>query len=97
MIIMNFIFIFASLITIVANHGVPAQPIDGIKTFFVSPNPSFQTPIAIISFVVYAIFAYVGMENLGGVTDSMKNPSKTFPKGLTIGAVLTIGSCPHRL
>lgn len=82
MIIMNFIFIFASLITIIANHGVPAQPIDGIKTFFVSPNPSFQTPIAIISFVVYAIFAYAGMENLGGVTDSMKNPSRTFPKGV---------------
>lgn len=92
MIVMNFIFILASLITIIANHGVPAQPIHGIKTFFESPNPAFQTPIAVISFVVYAIFAYAGMENLGGVTDSMKNPSKTFPKGLIIGAILTIGS-----
>ncbi|MEY8441280.1 glutamate/gamma-aminobutyrate family transporter YjeM [Lactobacillaceae bacterium 24-114] len=92
MIAMNGIFIIASLITIIANKGVPAQPIEGIKTFFTSPNPSFQTPIAVISFIVYAVFAYAGMENLGGVTDSMENPSKTFPKGLTIGAILTISS-----
>lgn len=73
-------------------RGVTAQPIHGISSFIESPNPAFKTPIAIISFVVYAIFAYGGMENLGGVTDSMKNPAKTFPRGLVIGALLTIGS-----
>lgn len=92
MIGMNAIFIIASLVTIIANKGVTAQPIHGISSFIGSPNPAFKTPIAIISFVVYAIFAYGGMENLGGVTDSMKNPAKTFPRGLVIGSLLTIGS-----
>jgi len=92
MIGMNAIFIIASLVTIIANKGVTAQPIHGISSFIESPNPAFKTPIAIISFVVYAIFAYGGMENLGGVTDSMKNPAKTFPRGLVIGSLLTIGS-----
>lgn len=92
MITMNAIFILASLVVIIANHGVPAQPIHGIATFFESPNPSFKTPIAVVSFVVYAVFAYAGVENLGGVTDSMKDPERTFPLGLTIGAILTIGS-----
>ena len=92
MIGMNAIFIIASLVTIIANKGVTAQPIHDISSFIESPNPAFKTPIAIISFVVYAIFAYGGMENLGGVTDSMKNPAKTFPRGLVIGSLLTIGS-----
>ena len=92
MIGMNAIFIIASLVTIIANKGVTAQPIHGISSFIESPNPAFKTPIAIISFVVYAIFAYGGMENLGGVTDSMRNPAKTFPRGLVIGSLLTIGS-----
>ena len=69
MIGMNAIFIIASLVTIIANKGVTAQPIHGTSSFIESPNPAFKTPIAIISFVVYAIFAYGGMENLGGVTD----------------------------
>ena len=41
--------------------------------------------ITIISFVVYAVFAYGGMETVGGVIDSMKHPEKDFPKGLIIG------------
>lgn len=62
------------------------------KIFITSPNPQFQTPIAIISFVVYAIFAYGGMESLGSVTDSMDKPEKTFPRGLIIASLFTIGA-----
>ena len=63
-----------------------------MKDFITSPNPQFQTPIAIISFVVYAIFAYGGMESLGSVTDSMDKPEKTFPRGLIIASLFTIGA-----
>lgn len=87
---MNFVFIIVSLIVIIANKGALAQPIQGPKSFIVSPNPQFQTPIAIISFVVYAIFAYGGMESLGGVTDSMEKPEKTFPRGLIIASIFVI-------
>lgn len=66
------------------NHGQLAQPITGWQSFIISPNKDFQTPITIISFVVYAVFAYGGMETVGGVIDSMKHPEKDFPKGLII-------------
>lgn len=56
---LNIIFLIASLIIIFANHGQLAQPIHGMKDFITSPNPQFQTPIAIISFVVYAILLMV--------------------------------------
>lgn len=91
-IIVNVIFVIVSVIVLIAKKGVLAQPIHGASTFITSPNPQFQTPIAIISFVVYAIFAYGGMESLGSVTDSMKNPAKTFPKGLIIASIFTIGT-----
>ena len=89
-VVTNIIFLIASLIIIFANHGQLAQPIHGMKDFITSPNPQFQTPIAIISFVVYAIFAYGGMESLGSVTDSMDKPEKTFPRGLIIASLIII-------
>ena len=41
-----------------------------------------------MSFVVYAIFAYAGLESLGGMIDSIDQPEKTFPKGLLISSLL---------
>lgn len=90
MIGMNLVFILSSLIVIIMNHGQLAQPINGLQSFIVSPNKDFQTPITIISFVVYAVFAYGNMETVGGVIDSMKHPEKDFPKGLIIGSLFTI-------
>ena len=91
-IVVNVIFVVVSFIVLFANHFKLAQPIDGPSTFITSPNPAFQTPIALISFVVYAVFAYGGMESLGSVTDDMDNPEKTFPRGLIIASIFTIGT-----
>lgn len=90
MIGMNLIFILSSLLVIIMNHGQLAQPITGWQSFIISPNKDFQTPITIISLVVYAVFAYGGMETVGGVIGSMKHPEKDFPKGLIIGSLFTI-------
>lgn len=90
MIAMNAVFILASLAVIILNHGKLAEPINGWQSFIVSPNKSFQTPITIISFVVYAVFAYGGMETVGGVINNMKKPEREFPKGLIIGSLFTI-------
>lgn len=81
------LFIVASFVLLIANGGHLAQPLTG-ASFIKSPNPAFTSPIAIVSFVVYALFAYGGLETMGGVTDSLDNPEKTFPRGLTIAMVL---------
>ena len=91
-VVVNIIYVIAAIIVLIINKGVLAQHFDGAQSLIMSPNPQFQTPIAIISFVVYAIFAYGGMESLGSVTDSMKNPEKTFPRGLIIASIFTIGA-----
>ncbi|KID42176.1 glutamate/gamma-aminobutyrate family transporter YjeM [Fructilactobacillus fructivorans] len=82
------IFAILSVIVWVLNKGQLAEPVNGAKSFIQSPNPLFVTPIAIMSFVVYAIFAYGGMESIGGVVDKVKNPTKTFPRGVIIAAII---------
>lgn len=82
------IFFVISGIILVANHGAFLEPIHGASSFIHSPNPNFVTPIAVLSFIVYAVFAYSGLETLGGVMDSLDRPQKTFPKGLVIAMLL---------
>ncbi|MFC6254236.1 glutamate/gamma-aminobutyrate family transporter YjeM [Secundilactobacillus hailunensis] len=86
--LLTVIFVLASFVVLFANGGHLAEPIHGLSSFVNSPNSQFQSPIAFISFVVYAVFAYAGAESLGGVTDSMDKPEKTFPRGLIIATVI---------
>lgn len=81
------LFFVASIVIVIANGGHLAQPINGLHSFTASPNPQFSSPMALISFVTYAVFAYAGMESMGGITDSMDRPEKTFPKGLIISTI----------
>ncbi|MBO8440960.1 MAG: glutamate/gamma-aminobutyrate family transporter YjeM [Firmicutes bacterium] len=82
------LFVLASIAVVVMHHGQLAQPINGIHGLTHSPNASFATPIAIISFLVYAIFAYGGLETTSGVIDSVDKPGKTYPRALIISMIL---------
>lgn len=82
------IFAIASLIILIMNGGQLAEPVNGLHSFVQSPNPDFQSSLALLSFVIYAVFAYAGTETMGGVTDSMDNPEKDFPKGLVISTMV---------
>ncbi|WP_318530556.1 glutamate/gamma-aminobutyrate family transporter YjeM [Apilactobacillus micheneri] len=85
------IFVGLSILVLMANHGQFAEPIN-MHTLAVSPNPAFQSPVSMFSFLVYAIFAYAGMETLGSITDNTKNPKKTFPRAVIIATVvMTVG------
>ncbi|WP_326717475.1 glutamate/gamma-aminobutyrate family transporter YjeM [Vagococcus jeotgali] len=89
---LNVILIVISLIILVFNGGELAQPIEGAKSFIVSPNAGYTTPLATISFLVFAIFAYGGLEAVGGLVDKTENAEKNFPKGIILSAlVISIG------
>ncbi|QAT39131.1 glutamate/gamma-aminobutyrate family transporter YjeM [Clostridium sp. JN-9] len=88
------VFVLASAIAIfIATGGHLAQPIEGLKSFTQSPNAKYiGNPIMTLAFVVYALFAYGGIEAVGGLVDQTENPEKTFPKGVMISAaVISIG------
>ncbi|XEA83298.1 glutamate/gamma-aminobutyrate family transporter YjeM [Levilactobacillus brevis] len=86
---LNAILLVISGIALALRHGEMAQP---LHHFLTSPNPSYQQPLGVMSFAVFAIFAYGGLEVLGGMVDKTHNPEKTFPRGIIISAVvITLG------
>lgn len=74
-------FTLVSILVFFLNHGHLAEPLT-TQSLVHSPNPAFQSPIAVVSFIVYALFAYGGLETSAGVIDSVDKPEKTFPKAL---------------
>ncbi|WP_434660512.1 glutamate/gamma-aminobutyrate family transporter YjeM [Klebsiella sp. MISC125] len=85
---LNLVLLLVSAAILLLNGGHFAQPLD----FTVSPNPGYQSGLAMLSFVVFAIFAYGGIEAVGGLVDKTEKPEKNFAKGIIIAAiVISIG------
>lgn len=90
---LNIILFIGGLIILVMNKGQLAQPITaGLSSFTSSPNPNYASTLSIVSFLTFAIFAYGGIEAVGGLVDQTENAQKTFPRGVAISAiVISIG------
>ena len=86
--LLNVALILSSVFILFKNHFQLAQPLQHVSQFATSVNPQFQSPIAMISFMIYAIFAYGGLESMGGVTDSLDKPEKTFPRAIIISTIV---------
>lgn len=91
--LLNLVLLGGGLLILAINGGELAQPITSVgEAFSSSPHPGYQTPIAAVSFMVFSIFAFGGIEVIGGLVDKTENAEKTFPKGVTVAAiVISIG------
>lgn len=85
--LLNIVLIVGALLIFILNKGQFAEPIHSASQFVVGPNPAYGNPLAMMSFAVFAIFAFGGIEVVGGLVDETKNPTKTFPKAITIAAI----------
>jgi amino acid transporter len=92
-VLINIVVLVGAIAVFIGNGGALAQPIEGLKSFTTTPNPKFAgNAISALAFVVYALFAYGGIEAVGGLVDQTENPEKTFPKGVIIAAaVIAVG------
>lgn len=90
---LNILLILGAFIVLALNGGTFAEPIQtATRPFYRSPNPNYQTLPSIFSFLTYAIFAYGGIEAVGGLVDQTHKAEETFPKGVAIAAiVISIG------
>ena len=87
--LLNLVLLIGGLVVLASNGFQFKQPILNIaRDFTTSPNPAYQTPLSILSFLTFAIFAFGGLEVLGGLVDQTENAETTFPKGLTISAIV---------
>jgi amino acid transporter len=85
--LLNIALLVGSLIVLAANGGHFAQAVSS-QAWTVSPSPKYQSPIAVLSFLVFALFAYGGIEVVGGLVDQTEKPEKTFPKGVAFSAAV---------
>ena len=81
---LNLVLLLVSGAILLLNGGHFAQPLN----FTLSPNPGYQSGMAMLSFVVFAIFAYGGIEAVGGLVDKTDKPEKNFAKGIIIAAIV---------
>ncbi|MDU1024182.1 MAG: glutamate/gamma-aminobutyrate family transporter YjeM, partial [Leclercia adecarboxylata] len=81
---LNLVLLLESIAILCLNGGHFAQEVN----FVSSPNPSYQSGLAMLSFVVFAIFAYGGIEAVGGLVDKTENPEKNFAKGIIFAAIV---------
>lgn len=87
----NILVVVGSIIMIIARHGQLEQPFAGFESLKTPLNVAYQgSPIMILSFIVYALFAYGGIEAVGGLVDKTENPKKNFPKGIVTAAVVIV-------
>lgn len=85
--LLNLVLLFLALLVLVLNKGELAQPFVSFShAFSTMPHPDYQGFMGISSFLVFAIFAYGGIEVVGGLSDKTENAEKTFPKGVAISA-----------
>ncbi|HHD2753031.1 TPA: glutamate/gamma-aminobutyrate family transporter YjeM [Clostridium perfringens] len=90
--LLNVLLILGAIIIWGLNDFTLAQPIINTMDFINSPNPNYQNIVSVLSFSVFAIFAYGGIEVVGGLVDETENPTKTFPKGIILAAtIIAIG------
>lgn len=90
--LLNVVLLVGGIAVLAVNGGL-AEPINNIsQALTTSPSPSYQSMTAILSFMTFAIFAFGGLEAVGGLVDQTENAEKTFPKGIMISAiVISIG------
>ncbi|MEB8418499.1 glutamate/gamma-aminobutyrate family transporter YjeM [Enterococcus casseliflavus] len=85
------IMLFLGALMILILNGKMAQPLN-VQELFLSPNADYTTMIQVFGFLVFAIFAYGGLEAIGGLVDETEHAEVTFPKGVAISSiVISIG------
>lgn len=89
--LINIALLVVGITMIVLKGGNMLEPFNAAALAH-SPNPKYTSLISILSFLVYAIFAYGGIEVLGGLVDETENAAVTFPRGVLISAaVIAVG------
>lgn len=90
--LLNILLIIGAIVVFILNNGQFKEPITSAMVFVNSPNPSYHSTISMLSFLVFALFAYGGIEAASGLVDQTENPEKTFPRGILIAAaIISVG------
>ncbi len=89
--LLNIVLIAGALFVLISHGGHFAEPITA-QSMLHSPNHDYQSMMGVLSFLVFALFSYGGIEVVGGLVDDTENPLHNFPRGIMISSlVITVG------
>lgn len=86
---MNFILLIGGLIAFIANGAQLQEPLTA-SSLVTTNNPDFQSIVPFLGFVVFAVFAYGGIEAIAGIAEDLEDPKRDLKKGLFIAAIFII-------
>lgn len=86
--LLNVILLVGAIAVLIGSGGHFAEPIAKGAALVKSPNPEYQSTISIFAFLVFALFAYGGIEVVGGLVDETENAEKNFPKGIIFASIV---------
>ncbi len=86
---LNAILIFGGIIVFIIQGGHLNEAIS-LNALFVSPNPDYNSIMPYMGFVVFAVFAYAGVEAMGGVADELENPKRDLKRGILLSGIFII-------
>lgn len=84
---LNFLLIIGGFVVLFLNKFHFAEPITGLKSFVLNTHKA-NTPLSLMGFATFAIFAYGGAEVVSGLVDKVYKPEKTFPRAFIMAALI---------
>ena len=86
---LNVILLVGGIIVFFINGMQLQEPLN-MTTILQSPNADFQSVIPALGFVVFAVFAYGGVEAMAGIADDLQNPQRDLKRGIFIAGAFTV-------
>lgn len=78
---LNILLMLGGIIVFLINGLTLAEPLTAMSLVS-SPNPDYQNITMFLGFVVFAVFAYGGVEAMAGVADDLENPQRDLKRGI---------------
>jgi amino acid transporter len=82
---LNVILLVGGVLVFFINGMQLQEPISA-QALITSPNPDYQSVVPYLGFLVFAVFAFGGMEAMAGVADDLENPHRDLKRGVFLAA-----------
>lgn len=86
---LNLILLLGGIAVFFVNGMELSQPLTA-NSLVQSPNANYQDIIPFLGFTVMAVFAYGGVEAMGGVSEDLENPHRDLKRGILIAGVFIV-------
>lgn len=91
-VVLNLILMVGGVFAIVRNitNGYVFKETLNMTSLVTSPNPEFQSALPFLGFMVFAVFAYGGVEAIAGVANDLEDPERDLKRGIFLSGMFIV-------